>query len=970
MGKRKLLFISPKESLIDKALEIIKNGGNTKDLSHYSIITPSKRIQTYILNSILKEIKTDFIPPELLTIEELFYKIYEENFGIANKLSLIEKAYKIFEIVEKIEKKESENFSDFSSKFTLFLSLADTVDEILKEADTELFKKDENFYKDFIEKSGGKSEILGITKHLLSIVKSFYNSGIKNEFISSGIVFRRILNALLNHKKEFTIKDKNYIFLGFHILSYAESELIKFIKENSSMDFYYITYCIEKGDKSFPYKRTKSSAEKLGFQKEEIEFVNTDNSSMSDKIEIIKTETSEDEFALLKEKIKEAIKNKKNNLQKIAVVLSDPQALIPSIQNIASSIEDSPFNITLQYPLERTAIFTLINSILELYEKEKISHSTYLSIIRHPYLKATDDEEGDNLKIGIHDIENYIAINNITEINIKEIEEFIKEKHGEESKVYKKICNMHSIFIPEDIRNSTPNNIVEHLKRVLKIINEKTAHFIFAKEFSSIAYRVLNEASDFFGELNGENLKDTIKIIRFYLKKAKIPFYGSPLKGIQILGLMETRGIKFDKVFIFDSVEGILPPSFKYNPLLPTTLREKFFKMKTYKDAESIYENAFFNLIFSSKGSIIIYPEKRFGEYQEKSRFIEKILFYVELIEKKSLDKKTVEVLSNIDENEKNNELNLIIKDSFCVQKIKSMKFSPSSIENYINCPMKFYFEYILNIKEKETLTEDATKIDIGNIAHAVLKNFYKDYTSKFNYKNEEIREEIGELIEDEFKEKKIDSSSPLNKAIVLLLKERLSRFVADDLKKLKEKYIKRIEHEKVYNLIFPVDKNEIKLYGKIDRLEKYENLINIIDYKTGNINKKIQSADKLLTVLDEIRGLYSKNIEDYKKALSCLQNELKSFQLFFYTFLFYKNEKIKNKKINACYVSLKKMKREAECVISKKDRENIDDFIKLFESILKEIILDILKRNEFASIKENNLSCRFCPYKTLCRNF
>ena len=218
------------------------------------------------------------------------------------------------------------------------------------------------------------------------------------------------------------------------------------------------------------------------------------------------------------------------------------------------------------------------------------------------------------------------------------------------------------------------------------------------------------------------------------IKTQKINFIGEPVRGLQIMGLLETRNIDFKQVYILSVNEEKIPtPKNQQISFFPFELK-KSYKMGTYIESDAIYANHFFNLIKNPTQSYLIY-DKDFNsdiKSSERSRFIEQIKY--EISELKSEIVVSEQVVNNQLSETRDLE-HMVFKDPFVlagIQKILSQGLSPSTLNLYFYDPNIFYLEKILNIKEEKELESIMRSDTIGNVMHDVLEGLYQPLKNKF----------------------------------------------------------------------------------------------------------------------------------------------------------------------------------------------------------------------------------------------
>jgi CRISPR/Cas system-associated exonuclease Cas4 (RecB family) len=447
--------------------------------------------------------------------------------------------------------------------------------------------------------------------------------------------------------------------------------------------------------------------------------------------------------------------------------------------------------------------------------------------------------------------------------DVEGVENIEKEKLNKEN-----VIKTHNYFFRNfEEKKITVKYFADVLYQAIKLIIKETntLEYKLSPEYIKRMIAVLEAFgdADFNGELMDKNC--VFRLFRYYINNESVPFNGIPLKGMQILGMLETRVLKFDKVIVFDCNEGIIPSAKKYDPLLSFNIRA-ILGMPSYKEHEALYRYHFRRLISGAKESHLIYIKT---DKNIRSRFIEEIVWEEEKKAKK-IDIEELRPYSLKFKTEITAKDYAIKKNEKIINDIMSKKLSPTAVDTYLNCPAKFYYSYVIGLKEPEEIEEEIQANKIGTFIHKALKKFYEKFINKEYSYNNDCKKEIEGLIEDfflkEFKYKEDNGEHFLVKEIT---KRLLLDFIKEDAKE--KPIILEVETEKCAYL--PLDNNKnIMLRGFIDRIDQRSGGIFIIDYKTGRAIKP--KVNKLLEC--------NSGLKDRKK----MKELIGSFQLPIYLYL------------------------------------------------------------------------------------
>jgi len=444
--------------------------------------------------------------------------------------------------------------------------------------------------------------------------------------------------------------------------------------------------------------------------------------------------------------------------------------------------------------------------------------------------------------------------------------------------------------------------------------------------------------TSFGGEVISQ--EDIFKILLTRLKSELVPFPGSPLKGLQVLGFLESRSLNFENVIILNANETILPKLKMSEPLIP---REVMFGLgiNRVEKEEEIQRYEFFRLINGAKNAHIIYSA---SEENERSRFIEELIWEKEKKDKNfRLKPKNLSFRSDAPDNKRS-----FNKYPEIVEYLKTMKYSATSVNTYLNCPLQFYFRHVLKIKEKETYKDEPGGSEIGKFIHNFL---YKKFSTLLGSKpvyDEVFEKDFYNLLEQSFNETFLKRMG----AGAYLLKEVIFHRMGVFLEKEKERNPKKIAAlEKTYQ--GTIVSGQIKYYfeSRIDRLDELEDgSFLILDYKTGGIN--------------DIKGRTGLP-ENMEFSRETIRKYLGSLQLPIYIKL--AKMQMPSEHIDAALYDM----RSGELIQFFKDagEEEREDKTQFCTKSLEYIIAEINNPSlPFTPDDSNSSKCSACPYFYACR--
>jgi CRISPR/Cas system-associated exonuclease Cas4 (RecB family) len=448
-------------------------------------------------------------------------------------------------------------------------------------------------------------------------------------------------------------------------------------------------------------------------------------------------------------------------------------------------------------------------------------------------------------------------------------------------------------------------------------------------------------------EIRFQEVASYFTLFRKYILTSYTPFAGTPLRGVQVLGFLETRNLKFKNVLFLDANEGILPDTTREDSFLPFKARQ-MLGLPTYLDREEIMFYTFDTLIRGAKESHLFYVE---NDQKEKSRFVERLLWERQKREGKRDDKsyvKTIQYRVSLREGNPRP----IKKSMEVVRFLKEYPFSASSLNTYLSCPLQFYYEYVLGLREREVVSEEFEKEEIGSFVHLVLCDYFKGKTGSVLTEKELNLKEFEKVFRKHFEEQYGKDPS----GEIYLLRNQAERHLKDFIKSYQVPKIKEFQ-TRILGLEQRIDvtKDSFKLGARLDRVEKRGERTVIIDYKT--------SANKnYLTI--RYNKLDLENRDSWSEAIGTLQ-------LPFYLLTYSHLTGEKPETIDCLFLLLGRARIDSDIEVSlfKDESEFRENFGNLTEVIFR-LLREIVNPDQpFMPTVDPKNHCGRCPYGYICTN-
>lgn len=815
----------------------------TSDLSKFNIVLPGKRPVVFI-KKILKEKQYSGFLPNFFTVEDLIRDLSGKQHLQGISLWLF-----AFDIYREIQPSE-----DFASFLKWFPTLLKDWDDILKFSESDeqvlVYMFDEERIKNWSENLGESEDnprrkFLNFWQKMNVFLPILKKKLTEKNWATSGMIHETAKRKIIDFAQK---TDQKFVFCGFNAFTPVEEQLVKSLLQWDKAqcffqadDYYMNDERQEAGKFLRSHKTWKEFNESRPFQWVENDF------AQEKRIKVYEVSGNITQAKVLPEIFKEI---KPEDLSKTAVVLLD-ENLLPATLDAISSVEY--LNITMGFPLKNLAFSNAIKKLFYLQKQLEQKDSSYYYNDVLAVLEELPNDESDREIIAA--FKTTIEERNIVYISKKQFGELLSE------------LSYFKLF-------QKPGSVKEFLDLLINycyvlkfrplddILYENIAHF--EKSFKIIK----NQLSPYNFQINMDTLE---VLINQLVNSEAIDFQGEPLAGLQVMGLLETRLLNFENIILLSANEGKLPLGNSQNTYLPFDIR-KHFGLHTFLENDGIYAYHFYRLIQDSKNVHLLFNALGSGvNTGEKSRFITQM----------EIEDSHHEIENIIIENSSDpirQEPIHIEKTQKVLEKLNEWKkkISASHLTSYIYNPVDFYLTKILNTRETSEIEEELSQRSYGNLVHYSLQDIYEKFIGKelnvsdLEISNEVIIDVINRAIEKlkhqtEFYEKGMNF---IHKSIA----ERVVRSVIDYDRNLLEQgnslEILSVEgnFEDVQFFLDSEKTDPVYFYGFIDRVDRLNGNLRIIDFKTAKTKNLSLSAPKKPEDEEKLEKLFFR--DDYKQAM------------------------------------------------------------------------------------------------------
>jgi hypothetical protein len=912
---------------------IYKIAKNTDDISKETIIIPNKRASVYIRKYIAEFYKKPVWSPTILTIDEWVKKKSEKEIVTGNELIFL-----FYKVYRSLENDLAESFDKFMNWARILLKDFDEIDRYLIEPE-DIFRDLRNI-KELEEWTLEREEIkfigkyeekfLGFWDKILDFYKALSTYLKENNLVYPGRAYKEF--ALLMNPDEYS----QIHFIGFNALSASEQMIIQKLVQRKKaevyfdMDKYFVENTSHEAGRFF--RDLESKWRDIPLNKQVKDYLTKGNR----KFETIASADQVAQVNIACQKLVDFAEIKE--LDQTAIVLADENLIDPLLRSLPKGINEA--NITMGLPIRRTSIknitellFTCQEHILK-FGGKSLYHKDLIQLFDLPIVQKSFSKE-DKQQVILLQKEILQTNRKFLEMDqvIEKLPSALKENHAliqkwdfKNLKFLDAYIDFSSILLDSKLLSDLEKETVFLLIDILK----KLKSFLEDHKDVEISYSIFKRL------LNDE------------INNNQVDFLGNPTEGLQIMGILETRLLDFKNLIFIGFNEGVLPAGNYSDSVIPKDLKI-FHQLPVQSDKDAIFAHHFYRLTLRAENVYSIYYTKTdMTSTGEKSRYLMQIeLEYPRLNPNNIVLEKTYKP-----HDKAINKTELVItKDDLFEEKLDDLfekGLSPTALNTYLSCEMDFYYRYILKFREEDKVEEDIEHSTFGSIVHEVLENLYLPVEGKLL--TIQYLQDISKLVDSETEKAfanefgKRGYAYGTNQLAFRVVKDYVHRFIKAEIQFLKDnapKTLRIIKLEeslrKEYEWEIGGKKRKICFQGKADRVDEFDGVTRIIDYKTGKCEPKDLKVNN-----DDVSSLLK---SDGKKFM---------VQVMLYDLM-------KDAKGNAetGIYSFRNMK-EGFMSISRKFKSH-GDFKEEFEEELKKKVAEIYDRTRTIHHNEKAKYCNYC---------
>ncbi|MCD8318398.1 MAG: PD-(D/E)XK nuclease family protein [Paraprevotella sp.] len=919
-------------------------GTNLRDVT---VVFPNKRAGLFMNQQLAAAVDRPIWAPRYRTISELFDELsdftrcddilsvcmlHEVYSRLVPSPEPLDRIYGWGEIMLADFDEMDKHLADPHKLFSNILSIKELDDS------SSLTPRQEEALKRFFEgfsiegNSRLKEKFLALWNKMDEIYTSFNKRLREKGLLYEGALYKDVIEHL-NERFLRMPTGTTYIFVGFNVLNEVEKTLFHHLHEQHRALFYW--------DYDVMYIGKESRFEAGTFIRQNLkEFPNAlseecyNNLSHPPRIEFIATTSENAQARYIPQWLSTELTQPE---QDTAIVLCNESLLQPVLHSLPDSTSSHPVkhaNITMGFPMTDTPIYSVINALLSLqtegYDRDRRCFRTEQEkLVRsHPYVSLLSEKD-----IFVPHTGNQALLTYVRTL-LEQLASVSGQNKTDIDEVHSQLYN-------------------EALYRAYQVI----CRFIHLAETQIL-------------DIQSGTLR---RLLRNVLSATTIPFHGEPAVGLQVMGVLETRNLNFRHILILSVNEGMLPKAANDTSFIPYHLRE-VFGLTTIQHKVAVYAFYFYRLLQRTESITFMYNIATDGlNKNEMSRFLRQLLAETDFpIEMKILQAGQAVPTTIELEVKKTPEIMNILLHNYAYGEPDSRPLSPSALNAYLDCPLKFYYQQIARIRKPKDPQNGLDNALFGTIFHEAAEGVYQKLTERNSIIRKQDIERLLEggesallpFVEASFL-KNFFNNQPesvfyngqllvARKVMVTYLRQLLTHDSRMELIILQEM---EQEHYQNINVTSGNCNVNINIGGKIDRMDiitmtdpttgREVETLRIVDYKTGGYPEKAGSMEQLVQP-SERRPEYI-------------------FQIFLYAWVMSEEQ---HRPISPALFFVHKSNAEDYDPVISYNRERVTDFNRLkdeFKTILQTVLNELFDPK--IPFRQTSLPkiCSYCDYKILC---
>jgi ATP-dependent helicase/nuclease subunit B len=959
----KITLLPGRDDLIAAVASLLSPRG--KDYSRQWVVFPERRPGHYLRKALAERQASSFIPPVIDSMEEFVNRLYQERLGLEDRpIEALDATALLFHIHrESPGRLGGDRFLSLDAFFPLGLKMFNDLEEVSQAGlGAERLRRMDGLLGEAIP-----AESLDRLQSLAHFHERFYEQLAGQGFSTPASRLKAVVDRL---KPEHFPDRPDIIFAGVYVLAGLERALLRRL-----LDWDLGRLIVSRAD------GWEQLLDALDIPQEARPSAPEGEENGQPVIQFFKSPDTHGQVFAFNKAFETDLRNPERLNEKQAVILCASETLFPLYRQTLAGLPAEAYNISLGYPLARTPLASFFDKLLELVQTQdengRVYAAHYLRFVLHPYTKnilfPTPEKRADLTRILFHALQEALTRRRMkTFWGLEELEksedirQVLQERlqnlpHVPDPAAFLgHLRSIHDRTVRLFRQIKDVGDFAQKLVRVLETITRHSTaplHHFFQPYAEAMFREMDGLRNSLFQSMTFEDVASYVQLWRKVIQSGRVPFVGTPLQGLQVLGFWEARGLPLDEVALLDLNEEVIPAFPRTDSLLPLPAR-RALALPTYEDQERRMSYYFQALLGRAKTVRLFFVE---NIDKERSRFVEKLLWEKQ---KNKQERKAETFLQSIQYRValKTEKPRAVPKAPEMVDKLREFRFSASALDVYLRCPLQFYYRYVLDIKEPEEIAPWMEKKDIGSFVHAVLENFFQPCVGRPVLGRDLDPGRLAEIIRRHFQD--FYGGDEVGSAFLLL--KQTERHLMDFLKLYQIPVVEdlwaRNEQLVILSLeaAWRVEKEfggrKYLLSARTDRLEQRGDKRYVLDYKTG-------AQEKYLSI--RFAKLDPEKRSTWAEAVG-------SLQLPVYGLVLSQASGLPPERLNCRLLMLGKniLGRHIECSpYEETDEKKRLDQLRLMESIIGRLLEEIVDpARPFEPEGEGKGFCAECPYFTLCR--
>jgi hypothetical protein len=934
-------LLSPALNLVDEVISELQSGraesALPRDLSRSIVIFPGKRPAHVLRKKLARQIGSAFLPPKIESIDLFIDFLCREHFGMTSvtidEFDAVALLFELHKGMQEDEKIGREHFSTLETFYPVGVKIYSELEELTIAA---------------VAPQRLSQEVAGVTlasAHALSLLFApFYAELTKRGYITRAQKYQRAAEMI--GTVDFAAYDR-IILAGFYAFTQTEESIIRHL-----LTVQQVTLLFQNGT------GIQQSLDRLHINPV------PEGEAGTTIHRYYESPDAHGQLTVLNRILSERYPQPVEESEQAAVILPSPENLFPLYHQTLSVYDQNTYNLALGYPLTRTPVYGFLISLLDVIvtaRQGEVFIPKYIQFLLHPYTKnILYGTRTDVTRMLVHGIEEdclkhsarvFRSLDTV-ESDPSLIESIVRRLTADEiaitgDEVRGHLRMIHDATLRPFLSIGSVGDFASACIDVLQFINEHSTahrHPYFRPFVETLLEHLVSLKRSLLSGHSFSKTEHYLLFLRHFTESAEVPFSGTPLQGLQVLGFLETRGLQFTDVFMIDVNDDVIPGKAQQDVLLPLIVREHL-GLSTYRDQERI-KAYLFDVLRQGAQSVHLFCVN--NNEKEKSRFIAQLQWD---------EQRKHQSLQAFDMMGQEYAIDLgtetpspVAKTDAMMPLLNDMAYSSTALDAYLTCGLQFYYRYVLRLQEKDELSGDVEQSDVGKIVHSILQEYFAPAMDRPLVSEDLSLDRLRTVVQNVFR----SAYGSAQFGEQFFAKRQVEKHLSEFIEQYQTPHIQtsRVIIEALEQR-FATEIDGMKFTGNADRIETRNDRTFIIDYKTGQSETKYRIRFDRLVQADR---------ESWKDAVG-------SLQLVLYVMLYSAIRNIAPETIVPAFIFLgkKELNEEIEVPLFESD-DQMNEWYPQLRGIVLSLVQEINDRSvPFAPTKDIKNDCPDCPYKTIC---